>query len=92
MSKNLPQSQNPAKLAVFQHKPFAAAVSLILLCPALAWTQESSEKMLPRIDVVGSSDLEIEKIPGSVAVVKKEELEFLRPMSTEAALKMCQVL
>jgi len=87
MSKNLPQSQNPAKIAVFQHKPLAAAVSLILLCPALAWTQESSEKMLPRIDVVGSSDLEIEKIPGSVAVVKKEELEFLRPMSTEAALK-----
>ncbi len=87
MSKNLPQSQSPKKQRVFQHKPIAAAVSVLLLCPPLAWAQESSEKILPRIDVVGSSDLEIEKIPGSVAVVKKEELEFLRPMSTEAALK-----
>lgn len=87
MSKNLPQSQCPKKQRVFQHKLIAAAVSVLLLCPPLAWAQESSEKILPRIDVVGSSDLEIEKIPGSVAVVKKEELEFLRPMSTEAALK-----
>lgn len=46
------------------------------------------DKVLPRIDVVGNDDRDIEKIPGSVAVIGRQELEKSRPLSTEAALKL----
>jgi TonB-dependent siderophore receptor len=47
----------------------------------------ADEVRLPRIDVVGESEQEIAKQPGSVAIVTKEELEQKQPRSTEEALK-----
>ncbi len=87
MSKDLPQSQSPKIQRVFQHKPIAAAVSVLLLCSPLAWAQESSEKMLPRIDVVGSSENQVAKQTGAVAIVTKEAISLAQPLSTQDALK-----
>ena len=47
----------------------------------------AEEAMLPRIDVLGGSQAELAKIPGSVQTVSASELTHLQPMSTEAALK-----
>ena len=47
----------------------------------------AEEAMLPRIDVLGGSQAELAKIPGSVQTVSASELTRLQPMSTEAALK-----
>lgn len=55
----------------------AAALSM----PALAETK------LPRIDVVSGGQQSINKQPGSVAIVSKEELELQQPLSTEDALR-----
>lgn len=43
---------------------------------------------LPRIDVVGTNEKEeIKKLPGAVAVIKKEQLQLMQPLSTQDALK-----
>jgi Fe(3+) dicitrate transport protein len=43
---------------------------------------------LPRIDVVGKEERDVEKIPGSVVVISRPELEKSRPLSTESALRL----
>jgi Fe(3+) dicitrate transport protein len=52
-----------------------------------ASSASAQEASLPRIDVVGGSQEEMAKIPGSVQTVSASELTRLQPMSTEAALK-----
>lgn len=47
----------------------------------------AQEIRLPRIDVVGEAAEDVEKQPGAVALVTKEDLEQQQPMSTEGALK-----
>lgn len=47
----------------------------------------ATEIELPRIDVIGEGEQAIAKQPGSVAVIKKEELELKQPLSTQDALK-----
>lgn len=79
---------NDNPVAIIRVKPLSAAIFALMAMPGLASAQESAEKMLPRIDVVGDSDTEIAKIPGAVSVIKKDELQFLRPLSTEAALRV----
>ncbi|MGB4346776.1 MAG: TonB-dependent receptor [Burkholderiaceae bacterium] len=73
---------------VCQLRTLSFAVSALFIAPQLVAAQEAEEKLLPRIDVVGQDERELLKIPGAVNVVTKEDLQLLRPTSTEAALKM----
>lgn len=74
--------------SVFMRRTLSLAVSALFISQQCVLAQEAEEKMLPRIDVIGQDDRELLKIPGSVKVVTKEELQLLRPTSTEAALKL----
>ncbi len=47
----------------------------------------AADVQLPRIDVVGEDEQAVAKQPGSVAIIEKEELELLQPLSTQDALK-----
>jgi len=60
----------------------ALAIALGLPAQALA-----AEAQLPRIDVVGEDAQAIAKQPGSVAILDKEALELMQPLSTQDALK-----
>ncbi|MDO9366249.1 MAG: TonB-dependent siderophore receptor [Methylotenera sp.] len=60
----------------------AVASLLFYQIPAMA-----TEILLPRIDVIGIGEQAIAKQPGSVAIIKEEELALLQPLSTQDALK-----
>ncbi|MFA5626295.1 MAG: TonB-dependent receptor [Thiohalomonadaceae bacterium] len=59
----------------------------LAIAAALAPAAVADEVRLPRIDVVGESEQDVAKQPGSVAIVTKEALELQQPHSTEEALK-----
>ncbi len=48
--------------------PIAAAVCVLLPMPAHVIAQETADRELPRVDVIGDS-LNVLKLPGSAAVV-----------------------
>lgn len=62
----------------------ALAVAMALSIPVLV---QGAEIELPRIDVVGEDEQAVAKQPGSVAIIEKEELELMQPLSTQDALK-----
>lgn len=66
--------------------PITLAVSALLSMPLSA--QETTEKTLPRIEVVGNGEESVARLPGSVAVVSKEALAINQPISTQDALKI----
>ena len=69
---------------------WAGKKTIFILKIAILWGVNAAfaeEAMLPRIDVLGGSQAELAKIPGSVQTVSASELTRLQPMSTEAALK-----
>jgi Fe(3+) dicitrate transport protein len=61
----------------------AIALALANHCSAVM----AEELYLPRIDVVGSSQQDLAKVPGAAQVITAQELIRMQPMSTEAALK-----
>lgn len=61
----------------------ALAIATVLLPAAV----QASEVRLPRIDVVGESEQDIARQPGSVTILSAEDLETLQPRSTEDALR-----
>lgn len=61
----------------------AMAIAATLLPAAL----QAEETRLPRIDVVGESEEDVARQPGSVAIVSEDELELKQPRSTEEALR-----
>ena len=61
--------------------------TLIVSMAAVMAAPVAAETKLPRIDVVGEGQEAVAKQPGSVAVVSKEDLEILQPLSTEDALR-----
>jgi Fe(3+) dicitrate transport protein len=63
------------------------AMSAMQLAQAQQHSNNSQDINLPRIDVVGKSSEDIQKIPGAVSIVTKDELELKQAISTEAALK-----
>jgi Fe(3+) dicitrate transport protein len=75
---------------VFRMTPlsFAVAIALCAGYPAIVFSQQTEDRQLPRIDVVSGEESNIEKIPGSVAVISREDLQKSRPLSTEAALRV----
>ena len=66
--------------------PLAAAVWAMFCVPAFA--QESAEKILPRIEVIGEGETAVSKQAGSVAVISKEAIAIAQPLSTQDALKV----
>mgnify|MGYP005839065993 CR=1 FL=1 len=64
------------------NRPVALAIALMLGLPVHA-----AELQLPRIDVVGEDEAAIAKQPGSVAIIDRDDLERLQPLSTQDALK-----
>lgn len=69
----------------FALKTLFISMAAVMSVPAQA--QEAKQTELPRINIIGNSDNAITKQPGSVAIVTKEELELLQPMSTQDALR-----
>lgn len=65
-------------------KRLTLAVAAALSYPLVAM---SGEIELPRIDVVGEDEQAVARQPGSVAILDKETLELLQPVSTQDALK-----
>jgi Fe(3+) dicitrate transport protein len=65
--------------------PVAAAVWAMCCVPAIA--QESAEKILPRIEVIGEGETAVSKQAGSVAVITQEAIKLAQPLSTQDALK-----
>ena len=66
--------------------PVAAAVWALFCVPVVA--QESAEKILPRIEVIGEGETAVSKQAGSVAVITKEAITIAQPLSTQDALKV----
>lgn len=66
--------------------PFAISILVAssMCSPLSAQTQEIE---LPRIDIVEKRSGSISKIPGTIDVVTKKELEILQPLSLQDALK-----
>ncbi len=62
----------------------AMAVAAAIAIPAQAFAAEIE---LPRIDVIGQGDEAITKQPGAVAIIGKEDLALMHPLSTQDALK-----
>ncbi len=60
----------------------ALAVALNVSTQAIA-----TEIELPRIDVIGEGEQSVAKQPGAVAIIDKETLALMQPVSTQDALK-----
>lgn len=65
----------------------SASFCLAALTLPIGAGAESTEKMLPRIEVVGNSENQIAKQTGAVAIVTKEAISLAQPLSTQDALK-----
>lgn len=72
----------------WRRSPLQLALAAGLFAPLPGLAQQAEERALPRIDVVGPDERDVERIPGSVAVIKRADLERSRPMSTEEALRV----
>ncbi|MEO0313567.1 MAG: hypothetical protein RI928_23, partial [Pseudomonadota bacterium] len=66
--------------------PVAAAFYALSCGSAVA--QESTDKILPRIEVVGEGETAVSKQAGSVAIISKEAITLAQPLSTQDALKV----
>lgn len=66
-------------------KPHALALAIgTALMPCAL---HAGEVRLPRIDVIGETEQDVARQPGSVAIVTQEDLTTLQPLSTEDALR-----
>lgn len=70
-----------------QMKPSLLPLSIAMMSVISIQQAVASSNLLPRIDVIGSSLEDISKLPGSVAVLHKEDLEQMQPLSVQDALK-----
>lgn len=69
----------------FTHIP--RTLTLAIGAALLPCAVQADETRLPRIDVIGESEQDVARQPGSVAIVTKEDLATTQPMSTEDALR-----
>jgi Fe(3+) dicitrate transport protein len=69
--------------------PLALAVGLAISLMGTAGIAVAQEPVfvLPRIDVVGQTDADIARIPGSVTVVTEEDINQIQPRSYEDVLR-----
>lgn len=68
-------------------KPSLLPLSMAIISAISVQQATASTNLMPRIDVVGSSSEDVSKLPGSVAVLHKEDLEQMQPLSVQDALK-----
>ncbi|GAB3546317.1 TonB-dependent receptor family protein [Noviherbaspirillum agri] len=74
-----------------KHSPSLAKTKLVLaLATAMNLPGQTlaAEVVLPGIDVIGKGEQAISKQPGSVAILGKEQLAVMQPLSTQDALKV----
>ncbi|WP_157670753.1 TonB-dependent receptor domain-containing protein [Chitinibacter sp. GC72] len=64
-------------------RPLSALIFAAFISPVVY-----AEYTLPSIDVVGDEQGDIGKIPGSIAVVNRQEIDRIQPQSTEDVLKI----
>lgn len=69
------------------NRPTLLAVAVALSVASLAAQSAEQDAHLPTIEVVGQSDEDAARQPGSVTLVDKEQLELMQPRSTEDALR-----
>jgi Fe(3+) dicitrate transport protein len=81
MQKGLIMNKNPVNLSL---KKITIAMHALFF---VSFSVMADEINLPRINVIGSDDQAISKLPGSVAVIDKEALALKQPLSTQDALK-----
>lgn len=77
-------NNRPRDIVRLHPTPLVLAVAAALQSAGMA---RAAEIELPRIDIVGGGAEAVKKIPGTVNIVTREDLERLQPLSTEAALK-----
>jgi len=82
----VPVQSNGRKRTHLCLTPVAAVVWAICCAPVFA--QQTADKILPRIEVIGEGETAISKQTGSVAVITKEAISLAQPLSTQDALKI----
>ncbi len=72
-----------------RHLPKLAPISLAVwtMFSTAVLADESAEKSLPRIEVVGQGTESISRLPGSVSLVTNETILINQPLSTQDAIK-----
>ena len=85
---SLPSKSNKQTIAI-NHLPKLAPLSLAVLTlfSTSVSAEESTEKTLPRIEVVGQGVESISRLPGSVNLVTNETILVNQPLSTQDAIK-----
>ncbi|CAA0079628.1 Fe(3+) dicitrate transport protein FecA [Zhongshania aliphaticivorans] len=71
-------------MPIMRHRIIILATSLL---PMSVFGQSENEASMPVIEVVGKSLEDISKMTGSVVVIDREQIELVRPMSTEDVLR-----
>ena len=82
----VPVQSNRRKSTPPRLTPVAAVVWAICCAPVFA--QQTADKILPRIEVIGEGETAISKQTGSVAVITKEAISLAQPLSAQDALKI----
>jgi Fe(3+) dicitrate transport protein len=82
----VPVQSNRRKRTHPRLTPVAAVVWAICCAPVFA--QQTADKILPRIEVIGEGETAISKQTGSVAVITKEAISLAQPLSAQDALKI----
>ncbi|MEY4468340.1 MAG: hypothetical protein RIR21_2134, partial [Pseudomonadota bacterium] len=85
---SLPSKSNKQTIAI-NHLPKLAPLSLAVLTlfSTSVSAEESTEKTLPRIEVVGQGVESISRLSGSVTLVTNETILVNQPLSTQDAIK-----
>ncbi|MDP1658867.1 MAG: TonB-dependent receptor [Methylotenera sp.] len=68
----------------FKLKPICAALTLITT--NLAFAEQTTELVLPRVDVIGNQE-QLLKIPSSATIIEREELESSHVLTVNEALR-----
>jgi len=63
------------------------AFFVMIALQQMAFAEDKKIAELPTIDVIGKDEVAISKQPGSAAIISKEKLKIMQPLSTQDALK-----
>jgi Fe(3+) dicitrate transport protein len=89
MTRTFPAYKIAKQRRQIRHLPKLAPISFAVwtLFSTAVLADESAEKTLPRIEVVGQGAESISRLPGSVSLVTKEAILVNQPLSTQDAIK-----
>ncbi|MCF8187636.1 MAG: TonB-dependent receptor plug domain-containing protein [Sulfuritalea sp.] len=89
MTQTFPANGVDKQRTQIRHLPKVAPITLAVwtMFSTAVLADESAEKSLPRIEVVGQGAESISRLPGSVSVVTNEAILVNQPLSTQDAIK-----